>query len=145
VLSMRCLGRQNLDATHFRQLSQHLFHVHRGKEKAVDVDVLQRVQRGLRLLHGNGERNPHVVARVLGATGYVYGISRRQSVTEENQSGIAESSCTAHLLGVIKLGDNDATEPQSDLADYFRGYAPHQEFDGFRHLLRNIPLPDERR
>ncbi len=40
MLSMRCLGGQNLDATHFCQLSQHLFHVDRGKEEAIDVDFL---------------------------------------------------------------------------------------------------------
>src|SRR6266404_931619 len=103
------------------------------------------MQRGFRLLHGDAERDPHIVAGVPGATDDVDGIVCRESVTEENQAGIAESSSPAHLLGVVKLADDDATEPQSDLADYFRGYAPHQEFDGFRHLLRNIPLAAERR
>src|SRR5258705_1639923 len=103
------------------------------------------MQRRLCLLHGDAERNPHIVAGVLGATDDVYGIVCWESVTEEDQACIAVSGGSAHLLGVVKLADNDATEPQSDLADYFRRYAPHQEVDGFRHLLGNIPLPDERR
>src|SRR6266853_6510707 len=103
------------------------------------------MQRGLRLPHRDAERNPYIVAGVLGATDDVDGIVCQESVTEDDQACIAVSGGPAHLLGVVKLVDNDATEPQSDLADYFRGYAPHQEFDGFRHLLRNIPLPVERR
>src|SRR6266446_4914016 len=103
------------------------------------------MQRGLCLLHGDAERNPHIVAGVLGATDDVDGIVCRESVTEEDQACIAVSGGPAHLLGVVKLADDDATEPQSDLANYFRGYAPHQEFDGCRHLLRNIPLAIERR
>src|ERR1700704_4389777 len=142
---MRCLWGQDRHATHFRELSQHLFHIDRCQEEAIDVDFLQRVQCGLRLLHGDRERNQHIVAAVFGATDYVDGISCWESVAEEDQAGIADSSGLAHLRGVVKLSDDDATEPESDLANYFRGYSPHQEFDGVRHLLRNIPLRAERR
>ncbi len=145
VLSMRCLGGQNRHATHSRELSQHLFHVDGCQEEAIDVDFLQRVQRGLRLLHGDRECNPHIVAGVFGATDYVDGISCGESVAEQDQAGIADSRGLAHLRSVVKLADDDATEPESDLANYFRGYSPHQEFDGVRHLLRNIPLRAERR
>ena len=70
MLGVRCLRRQQLDAHHFRQLAQHLFHVDRHEKEAVDINVLQSLKCIFGLLHGDAKRESHVTG-IFGATSYV--------------------------------------------------------------------------
>ncbi len=38
VLAMRCVRWEDIDATHFCELSQHLFRVHRRQKETIDMD-----------------------------------------------------------------------------------------------------------
>src|SRR5258706_10886407 len=106
------MPRKNLDASHFGELVEHLFRVDRHQEEPVYVDILERAQRVLRVLHRDAIGHARVVAGVLGATSYVNRFLGGKGIAENNHTGVPVSGGAAHLLRILKLADYDATKPQ---------------------------------
>ena len=112
---------KDLDATHLRELTEHLFHVDRCEKEPVDLDILDCAQSVFRLLHRHAVGNLHLVARVLRATRDVDRFFGWKGITEDHQASFAMRRGSSYLLRVLEAADVDATKPQSDLADQFRG------------------------
>ena len=112
---------QDLDARHLRELEQHLFLVDRCEKEPVDLDILDCPQSIFRLLHRHAVGNLHLVARVLRATRDVDRFFGWKGIAKDYQASFAMRGGSSYLLRVLEAADVDATKPQSDLADQFRG------------------------
>src|ERR1700687_3131535 len=100
------------------------------------MHVLERVQCGFHLPHRDAVRDPYLVARVFSAPAYVESVGRGERVSQNHQLGLALRSGSAHLLGILELGDDRSANSQPDFADDFRWQSRHQNPD-----LAGHPLP----
>src|ERR1700687_843379 len=102
------------------------------------MHVLERVQRGFHLPHRDAVRDPYLVARVFSAPRNVERIGRGERVAQNYQLGLPLRGGSAHLLGILELGDDRSADPQPDFADDFRGQSRDQNPDFAGHPLPSV-------
>src|SRR6185503_14700194 len=90
------------------------------------------------------EGDMRLVTRIPGASGDVNRFVGGERVAEYYRACFSMRGGATHFLRIVELADRDATQSQSDFADYFRGQTRHQNFDGCRHFPRGCTTPGQR-